>query len=501
MVIPYLYAHITLKIQKVEGGHCHPGLRKLIYQLMRNPELAESVRSITFPHTWEYGVAHTPDGHDLSTDNSIEIFAPRGKLGRCKDEPYESWRASEIETTRKSRGLGETATTKGSIQATELKSEGMHVALLLHATPNLQILDIMEPCHEVDHTMTVLELSANTHNFLGPYERVAGVDKSLLRDLPLQNIRKIACTFNYQYPSSCHASLALFLRLPSIREIFIRQFPSGLGLDDGQMDDHYMSDMFWESLSDKPSTVERLELHTCYMDDESLEIALRPCKSLKTLVYDCDSYLLNDHNDDHDWLCIPGLEKALSVMEASLENLRIDGPECENMFEEHEYHMLSLSRFQKLKNLSMRLFLFFGWTDMDVPYSTESTEQMSLPDLVPLLPQSLEKLVISGITSRFKIVISVLTRLLQHKSSRLPRLRKIILMGPATPKVLRPSMKKLRALAKASNVKFYRVDETTGLNIEDRAFHIPEILNSESGWAGREMFAERLAGLKIFEDW
>ncbi|KAL9002720.1 MAG: hypothetical protein Q9188_004373 [Gyalolechia gomerana] len=508
LVIPHLYAHITLRVHKVQGGHCHPGLRALTSRLLKDPVLASYIRSIKLPNSWDCAVAYNSDGLEILTDAALGYQDTRlvdyVKVGSCKQEPRQSWTASENGMVAKIKMAAGTKKSENPIETAEHEDESMHIARLLLATPNLEVLDIVEPCYKAYHAMKVIELAVHSHKDPGPterplvhadpssdvFERAVFGSEGVLRQLPLQNLRKIACTFNYDQHSPCHVSLILFLCLPSIREIFLREVTSSLSLDDER-------NWLWltEGFSGTVSTVERLELHHCSMNDEDLETALRPCRSLRTFVYDFNSNPMNDPLGEHDELSLPGLGKALSAAEATLENLWIDypdGAERGSQIKDLANRMPSLSRFERLKNLNIGMFLYFGanimadddWTSHD----EFDVDESSLPDLVHLLPISLETLYISETTPRLGILIRALEILLQHTPRGLPKLRKITFEAFLAGNNGAPSLNKLKDLATAAEVEIHIIDDELTIAAEEWEFHTPDVLDSEQGWTGHNNF-------------
>ncbi|KAL8831590.1 MAG: hypothetical protein Q9170_005231 [Blastenia crenularia] len=454
-VIPYL----THKAPG--GGHYHPGLRGLTSRLVADPVLAACVRSIGFPNAWKYNEFHIDDDEfdfkywaDEYSDGEGGMCIGGREIGICRPEPAQVAKYSE---------------------------DGMHVARVLLAVSNLQVLDIVAPCYNAERAPTLFEcaspgvtdLTLDSRHFALP-KNSRLLFKQAIREMssafqggrPLQHLRVIACTFNDDQELMLRNSLALFLRLPSLREILVQTVHSGKSREDEGV-------WTWspDCISSTRSGVERLEMRKCVLTDSEIGAILLCCSSLKTFLYDFFDDNLGFAGSEGD-LTMPGLRKALSATETNLENLWIDCANKRNDFGvglDYLYLMPPLSCFQKLKNLKVGMFLLFGTPtqphtmDKDFNLDEISFDDAALPVLAQLLPQSVETIYISHTAGKLSMLVMAFENLLLIQSCHMPRLRVITFEAFLTGNPQAPSLDKLCDLAAAAEVKIYAIDTAIGI--------------------------------------
>ncbi|KAL8717251.1 MAG: hypothetical protein Q9225_005492 [Loekoesia sp. 1 TL-2023] len=510
LVIPHLYAHIKLKIHRApkRGGHYHPGLRTLTSRLMGDPILASKVRSITFPNAWKDDEIRKFEKFHYLADNNSGSDGGRlirsGRVGSCEQEFAQDQTALTHEIVLNTGDAARTVWRERSVRSTEHKDEDMHIAMLLLVASNLEILDIVSPCLDLDGSLRVFEralydlpgfamgekpshdIDLSMEEFQRALNRSRG---AALDQRPFQHLKIVVCTFNHDQDCMAFVAISLFLRLPCIRDILVQSASSYSYVDD---------DRFWRSPTSDfgQSTVERLELRHCALGEWEVEAFLCSCTSLKTFVYDFERCVLDYGSDETD-LSMPGLEKALSATEATLESLWVD---CADVLRgdiaraDDCARMSSLSQFKALKNLKIGMFVVFGVHAMDDGFSQNENhlDDSELPVLAHLLPQSLETIYISHTNGRLGILVRALENLLLVKLSCMPRLKSIAFEAFLTGNDQAPTLKKLHDLAVAADVEIRTLDGAmvrSGNCRLDWKFQTPGPLNLGQGWDGSVTWA------------
>lgn len=510
LAIPYLYAHITLKVHKapIGGGHYHPGLRALTSRLMGDPALAANVRSITFPNAWNYNKVYGSGGFNYLVDDNSDSDGGRlirnRVVGSCKQEFAQDRTIPTCEIVPKAGDAATTAVEETSVKPTEQEYEDMHIAMLLLAVPNFETLDIVSPCFDPDQSIKVCEralynirgvtlgaeLYYNTDLSLRYFQRALNkLGGATLDQRPFQHLKVVACSFNKDQDHMLFVALLLLLRLSSIREILLQTVMSCKNLVDKRIRTPSTSDL-------GQSTVERLELRNCNLGDREMEAILCSCTSIKTFVYDFDRCALESYWDESG-LSMLGLRKALYATEVTVENLWIDYADLlrePRAMADDVTRMSSVSQFEALKNLKLGMFVAFGVNTTDKEFSNNEClfDDSELPVLAHFLPQSLETIYISHTNGRLGMLVRALEHLLQVKWSCVPRLREIAIEAFLTGNDQAPSLSKLSELAEATGVELRTIDGATvkvGECELDWTFQSPRPLNLGQGWDGSVTWA------------
>ena len=340
--------------------------------VLRNPGLTSLVRGFALHQCWGH---EDPLSKSQGIDDAIQEVVSRSRL---PEKEQQKW--------------------TGSL---ENGDQDAYVALLLLSSmPNLERLDLVLPATLDKCCKTVVNSAAmkRNENIFQPQPAF-----SSLREL----INHCSSGFLYTSPRM----LSRYLRLPSLREF------SG----------HNISSCHEEKASDDLATLEpatvplvHLELRASRLNMIDMTNILRAFKHLKTFVYE-----VGWGNVTYSSRSTPNLGEALSWTEKSLENLWLNCKNSEDCWcsDGHVAPVRTLSSFKVLKNLRVNMYIFLGIEGFGI--SSVGPDQGNTPDLVSILPASIETLYFSHTECNMKLLTSALEKLLQAKESCTPKLRTI----------------------------------------------------------------------------
>ncbi|KAL8949219.1 MAG: hypothetical protein Q9222_004651 [Ikaeria aurantiellina] len=416
IVLPYLYSHIKLEQHEVgDLEYEFKYLRTLVFRLLSDPPLAAQIRSITLTEEWNCEAA--PEGEKLIPDEKLIPLA---------EKHLESWPKQER---------------KEWISQIESRNEDATIALLFHAVPNLEFMNIVLPPISADYFMQVM---------------VRAVDKGLAQSNA--NIQQF--TYLHTVANSCDDdkygmpvnALNSYLRLPSIREIYMQKVGSS-DIDINPDDDKYCT---LSSLPPGSSTVQHLELRECKLSAQDLEGMFRACKYLKTFIYNLGvghiSYC--DYN-------LPALRENLAMSKETLDNLWIDCYDDTCLMDDLDVldPFTSLTEFKSLKNLKVGMYVLFGIHEAESESGSEDPiVESKLPNLGNIFPENLETLYLSGTDDRIGVLVKALENLLRVKQECVPKLREVAFEAYLEGNQQAPSLEMLKSAAADADVRLRPID-------------------------------------------
>ncbi|KAL9577775.1 MAG: hypothetical protein Q9212_006152 [Teloschistes hypoglaucus] len=278
-------------------------------------------------------------------------------------------------------------------------------AVIFLLTPDLEILDITQPCwnsHWLRHLMK---------------RAVDSIPAPEGQLLPFQKLRIIGCTPGNLADVPMVDLLCDYVQLSSVQEICVHNC---------QRHDTFMrGDGERIPVEFRSSTMERLQIRDCHLSSSQLNTVLRACGRLKTFVYEFSWMYMEDTP-----AVVQNTTKALVRMRASLENLWLDFQddlsECDTfaIVPGHMPLLSPLRELKNLKNLKIGLWAVFESTDKEISRVPGTADAESeLPDLRTILPVSLENIYFGRTRNRLWLIVLALAKLLRSKASFVPNLK------------------------------------------------------------------------------
>lgn len=379
-VVPHLYEHIEVCALNSEGVHTDPHfqpLQNLACLLLRNPDLAQHVRSWTMR-----------DANGMKTRQTQR----QGKTPRTVQVD------EVLKAAIKASSSSEVEETEWLQHASWVDHGDAILALLLPVLVKLQTLD--------------LKLSYTSTYIIRALQKASRGEKPFDAKPALECLTNLMATpAEIRYGMSTDY-IAASMPLAAIRAIY----GHGLG---SILDDEGNASL--AVLPSASSTLTHLELRNCKMNQPDITHLLRIPKALTTFIYDLGS--------GHLSYCdvVPqDIFDALVTQEHCLENLWLD---YNQRFEEEwmsDYDTDSnlprgsFSRFKCLQVLRIAAMFLFGG---------QGNNDATGRELADLLPTTLHTLHVSNCDDNFPSTLHTLEELILHKDDYVPELRTIVLKG------------------------------------------------------------------------
>lgn len=432
--------------------------------MLKNPELASSIRDFTLE-----------DGWGDVTDNAPQGYVP-GKIDNAVQAAVKSSSHSEEEE-------------KEWLESLEVEGvEDAYLALLLRSMPNLERLELVVP------GVCILDEGSQNMYSGKVFRGIPWIDVPQFQALRV--VVNNCCDFKYGTSADL---MATFLKLPSLREFYGQRIGSS-DFDENET---------LAQLEPASSPLTRLEVRQCKFNAPDLSRMLGAFKNLRTFVY-----VLGFAHLSYCQYSTPDIRNALRPTEGSLENLCLDYQPGSAYWYGANLSPVSLSSFKVLKNLKVGMYVFFGprleesEDEEDLDNTEINAEQggnlTNLANLANLLPLSIETLYISNTNRRIRILTAALERLLQQKRLATPKLRRVAFEAYITGNDEKFDFSPLKSLAREADVKICLIDAGAVLADSRGRMYTPGEIDAGQGldgsltWAAKE--CERSEAVRAFVD-